>query len=516
MLHTQTSACQWHEGRGPVLIVAPHAGRCSISTVNGRTTKVNDLYTAELATALADQLDGSLILNTVIDRNVLDLNRISQVLRRAPWFVELLEHLVADILRRHESAEIVFVHGWNVVQPKCDVGIGGSFTSEAEVVGQPSLTASPDYVRQRLAALRARCAAEGIDLAYGERYPASHPNNLLQLFRRGGSRVQSRLTSWASSGRLQAVQLELGVPLRWPGTLRNRFVSSVTAAFKDANLLAPRISRTLLKNSATLASLQFYDPKERVGVMAGVAADARGTLHSRLLVFLEGGRVALFIGEDRGGGSKPSEGLAAHARPDGFALSFDGFVLINDDGRVYVHLEDAFATSRLAHASARLEWRKDAPSILGIVSGSMRVDGRTHRIAAHAWSDPTLMERTPGNHQRHVVLAASLGGQKSVIMRYGDSCPSSAVGWHDGLALRSRTAPPPEIEFEEDGSAPARFTARLADSLTLTGIPVHRMVITRSLGNSGCARVSFGVARYRLADESGYGFFEYAERQAAD
>ena len=69
--------------------------------------------------------------NPELDRNDLDLNRISQVTRCAVWFPALLERLIAAILERHERAEVVFVHGWNVAQAKCDIGVGHPLDDEA-------------------------------------------------------------------------------------------------------------------------------------------------------------------------------------------------------------------------------------------------------------------------------------------------------------------------------------------------------------------------------------------------
>src|SRR5512147_139569 len=111
--------CRWRQGTSAVLVVAPHGGRREPLTHAGahRTRKVNDLYTADLAEELAGALGASLIVNSAVDRNHLDLNRISQVAARAEWFLELIEALVGEILARHDRAELLFVHGWNVIQP---------------------------------------------------------------------------------------------------------------------------------------------------------------------------------------------------------------------------------------------------------------------------------------------------------------------------------------------------------------------------------------------------------------
>src|SRR6185369_7116258 len=117
---------------------------------------------------------------------------------------------------RHACAEVLFVHGWNVVQPKCDIGVGHALADAlAAHAHAEELTISPGYAEHRLGRLRALCAAEGIATAFGERYAARHPNNLLQLFRptANGSAAAPRLAEWVATRRVEAVQLELGVPV---------------------------------------------------------------------------------------------------------------------------------------------------------------------------------------------------------------------------------------------------------------------------------------------------------------
>src|SRR5215470_17146248 len=225
--------CEWGSGQSAMLVVAPHGGRRTriVRLPDGGGPKVNDLHTADLARCLAERLDASFIVNTKLDRNELDLNRLSQVLRNAPWFLQLLQHTLTAILARHPVAEVLFVHGWNVTQARCDVGIGVTLEDETAAEGRGDvLTVSAEYVRERLAALRAACHDAGVLATYGERYPARHPNNALQLFRRRPARTDDasaqRIADWAAADRVQAVQLEVGVPLRWPGPHRERFITA--------------------------------------------------------------------------------------------------------------------------------------------------------------------------------------------------------------------------------------------------------------------------------------------------
>ena len=74
-------------------------------------------------------------------------------------------------------------------------------------------------------------ASLGIEVSIGAHYPASHPNNVLQLFtaqpRSADHPAVRQLSDWSRGGRLEAVQLELGIPLRWPGKWRDRFITVV-------------------------------------------------------------------------------------------------------------------------------------------------------------------------------------------------------------------------------------------------------------------------------------------------
>src|SRR5690606_17122256 len=210
-----------------------HGGRRPPDAMR-RGAKVNDLHTAALAEELAGALGAGLLINTALDRNLLDLNRISQIAARAPWFAAALERLLGAALARHARVELLVVHGWNAVQARCDLGIGTRLADPAAFdAGEPTVTVSADYLATRLAALRAACARAGIATAFGARYPGRHPNNLLQLFRRGTPHpaATTPLADWVAAGRIEAVQLELGIPLRWPGAERERFVAALRAAF---------------------------------------------------------------------------------------------------------------------------------------------------------------------------------------------------------------------------------------------------------------------------------------------
>jgi hypothetical protein len=117
--------CEWRGGRCGLLVVAPHGGRRPRGAA-GAQRKVNDLYTAELARELADRTEAALVANAALDRNAIDLNRLTQTARAAPWMFELCAELLEDLLDRHDTADVLLIHDWNAVQPTCDLGFGAA------------------------------------------------------------------------------------------------------------------------------------------------------------------------------------------------------------------------------------------------------------------------------------------------------------------------------------------------------------------------------------------------------
>ena len=110
-------------GSAPILLLAPHGGRRDNVRVPGRH-KVNDLLTAEVTRELAAGCGASTIVNERLDRNQLDLNRLSQVRRDARWLIDLLAEMLGAMVSESGHATVLVMHGWNVTQTACDVGIG--------------------------------------------------------------------------------------------------------------------------------------------------------------------------------------------------------------------------------------------------------------------------------------------------------------------------------------------------------------------------------------------------------
>src|ERR1700687_3141513 len=301
-------SCEWRRGTSPILLVAPHGGRRPPVNASAPPPhlRVNDLYPPEIARMLAGRLDAATIINHGLDRNVLDLNRTSQVSRHASWFLDLLVEQIGNILQRHSSAEVIFIHGWNTGQAKCDIGIGAiETTAGLRVPDGAQLTVSTAYLHDRITTLRAACGAAQIATFIGEKYPASHRNNLLQLFTTRGHESDDpsvrQIAAWVAAGHLTALQLELGIPLRWPGAWRDRFIDAIVRSFEGVSAVRcadEPLSAAHAPLAGTATSLQFYDAAADVGMFAGVGRVGPHSVGGRVLLFLGGQHIALFTGED--------------------------------------------------------------------------------------------------------------------------------------------------------------------------------------------------------------------------
>jgi hypothetical protein len=217
-------------GSTPVVLYAPHGGR-RLRPVK-RSDNVNDLHTADLTAELAERLDAHALINRGLDRNDADLNRVSTLTTTATDVLAALRHLV-ERASNGATPLVLLVHGWNVAQPACDVGVGlveRDFLTGAH----PTISRATfeHFVRPLTAAL-VRC---GIDAPIGRRYPAAGRDNATQLFSGRHSANQSEdaaaLSALARAGRVDAVQLELAIPLRWPSRYRAAFLDAVVAAVR--------------------------------------------------------------------------------------------------------------------------------------------------------------------------------------------------------------------------------------------------------------------------------------------
>jgi hypothetical protein len=377
-------------GAAPLVLVAPHGGRRDPARRPWREggLKVNDLHTAALTAQLAAATGAAALVNATLDRNETDLNRICETAERAPRFLELLAAILDEKLAAHERITLLTVHGWNVVQTSVDIGLGCKTEQDPLAVGRRAAV-SPAFAVTALARLLAACDAQGIVATVGARYPARNAENLVQLFTtryRDDPRAPVRALA-AAAPRVDAMQLELGIPLRWPGAWRDRLCASIVASLPA--LIAPRpgaasVSAPLAPPEASArrapCRLEFTSPG-----MCGLAALDGGGGGGRLLLFLPGERLFLFTGEPVGPRRVDGVGpLTLRPGPQGTAVRFAGPLLEFPDSTPFLDLEAGLARGHLVDAEVALDYAPDAAlgnDGFGRVAGRVVLAGTTHDIA---------------------------------------------------------------------------------------------------------------------------------------
>src|SRR5713226_511825 len=232
MLHRQrTAPDSWLEvidSDSPLLLIAPHGGRAEPRTRGLLNPKVNDLHTADITRALALRLGASALINAGMDRNRIDCNRLSQIIEHAPWLLEMIAERLAGVVARHGAATVLLIHGWNIIEPRIDLGLGlRSVGGELCPPGSACVSASDDFINGPLTDLAERLRQLGIKPSYGMRYPGGGVQNLLQAFssrhRESPVAALRKISETSiSGGGVDAAQLELSVALRMPGELRAR------------------------------------------------------------------------------------------------------------------------------------------------------------------------------------------------------------------------------------------------------------------------------------------------------
>ena len=364
----------------PILLIAPHGGRAE-SAFRGPNPKVNDLHTAEITRTLADRFGASALINFAMDRNRLDCNRLGQLVERAPWLLEIVARRVEEMVARHGRAIVLLIHGWNIIEPRVDFGLGARLRNGRLVpAGHGHISAGDEFINRTVVAIAERLRAGGIVPDFGIRYPAGGFHNLLQVFttRHLESPLPAlrRLATIAATGAIDAVQLELSVAVRMPGSMRNCALDAISAAFPiDAAQAcdgAPTIEvvRAVVRTPApkapapaalkaprtgipARAGIEFFDPSAGIGATASfdLGPTAMG---ARIMMMLDHRRVALFTGEGavhRDGGRISLGPLALHAEGREIALTFRGPAVVVPDARAYLSIERALASGILDEAA---------------------------------------------------------------------------------------------------------------------------------------------------------------------
>src|SRR5579859_3532623 len=182
------------EGAVPILLIAPHGGRAGAASRATLHPKVNDLETAAITRDLTRRLGAAALINAGMDRNEIDCNRLSQIVARAPWMLDQIADRVERIIEDHRRATVLLIHGWNVIEPRIDFGLGLRHANGA--LRPPTgahVSASDEFIHGPVAALFARLGAAGIIPTFGLRYPGGAGQNLLQAFteRHAASEVEA-------------------------------------------------------------------------------------------------------------------------------------------------------------------------------------------------------------------------------------------------------------------------------------------------------------------------------------
>lgn len=504
-------------GKSSVLVIAPHGGlsREDLLTASAAGRRGNDLHTADLARELAGRLGASSLVNTACDRNELDLNRVSEVTSRATWFLDSIEGHLERILARHEVAHLLFVHGWHVGQARCDLGIGASLERASGAAAIPaSLTVSPGFAVGRLEAFRRRLEGLGVLATYGERWPAAHRNNVMRLFRRRpvDDPPSAAIRGWVDGGRIEAVQLELGAPVRWPGRVRSSFVDAATLLACDADG-TPASDDTPSEavpdavappGAPTAMSLQAFDPdsgSSGLGVVMGAMHLPGGDVGARLQLFPGGQRMGIFTGHGLVGPVLGVPDLWFEPAAGGFVARFDGRLLVSPDAGTYFRDERAQAAADLRDTRVELAFREQAGGF-GALRGCVTLGGERHEVRTSAFADVRMAVGRGGGFGTRLLV--SLDGAPPLRVEAGSSEPLlslarlGASGWEQS-----------DCEGAIEDESGESLVVRVDGHVSLRARVRTRATLLRPVGPRRWIRATFGLVHVHLADGlRGSGFFE--------
>src|SRR5262245_31282703 len=240
-------------GRLPLVLAAPHGGRrdTTLRPWGLGSLRVNDLHTAELTRDLADATGAAYVVNDDLDRNALDLNCISAAHDEAPGFLRALATVLEETIAQHGRATLLAIHGWNIVEPAVDVGIGLPRGADPLAPG-PAAAVSRRFACAALAPLLDACSTAGIAATVGARYPARSRENLIQLFTTrhvDDTRPLVRRLACLND-RVDAIQLELSLALRFPGPWRETILGVLATQTRALTGASAEASRTGLHATA--------------------------------------------------------------------------------------------------------------------------------------------------------------------------------------------------------------------------------------------------------------------------
>jgi hypothetical protein len=563
------------EGASNILLIAPHGGRAGPAARRRINPKINDLHTAEITRTLAASLDAAALINAAMDRNDIDLNRIGQIVERAPWLLDAIAERVERIVARKGRAAILLIHGWNIIEPRADFGLGARLR-DGKLVATSSahVSAGDEFIDRVVVPLGERLSRGGILATFGFRYPAGGLHNLLQAFtpRHATSPHRSlrRLAELASRRLIDALQIELSVAVRMPGTLRRTALDAMVDAFARASaeprarpkasipvvrVAEPRPAHTgvvpqtqRLKPAPLIPArvgLEFFDQSTRIGAMASFDLGP-GAVGARIMLLLDAHRVALFTSEGkvrRDGDVLALGPLSLCADSNNIVeLRFRGPAVIVPDAGAYLSIERALASGRLEEslevvARLELDTPLDLGAILeprppeqpaewsptfGAIAGKVAFDGTTRELRAVGRAGLSFTGVGPSHFVSRRMLWASFSDngaptalEARVIARDDKSDYRSAR-----VLDRPGWMPCDVAQFELDTAAPHLAPERIAATLCFEGRGPAEIVgevqnfVPLSRPGPAQTRIltTLGFATFTMGDSHGAGMFEYSRR----
>ena len=556
------------EGDSPLLLIAPHGGHAGAAARATLHPKVNDLHTAEITRDLAARLNATALINSAMDRNLIDCNRIPQVAERAPWMLELIADHLARIVDRCGRATVMLIHGWNIIEPRIDFGLGvRRHGEELRPVGSAHVSASDEFIQGPLSSLADKLRGVGITPTYGMRYPAGGVHNLVQAFteRHRESEISSlgKISAIASEGIVDTVQFELSVSVRLPGPLRDLCIDAISETFSpepqntaaiDTGISVVRTPRPAARPAPiaapTRVGIEFYDPDARVGAMASFDLGTPG-FGARIMMIVGERRVILCTceGTTRREPGRLSLGpLSLGVVGEKLVLGYAGPAVVVPDGSTYLSIERALATGILdPDARLRLEVPLASsdfdPSVLFAEKLQDSAVRNATPLFATARGEATLEGRDYSlkASSRTGVSFTGLGSQRFSERRMlwalfdGDTATPQAlelrdIDSDDGVDLRtarllkrgqwlSLSLDDLVIETSAPESLPGRVDAVASSasggSVRLSGQPVAFVPLSRPGPNGSRIYTSLGFGIFQAGTHSACGMFEYSRRVVA-
>ena len=550
------------EGASPILLIAPHGGRAGEAAHSTLHPKVNDLHTADITRELAERLDASALINSAMDRNLIDCNRIPQLAKRAPWLLEIIADRLAAIIDRFGHATVLLVHGWNIIEPRIDLGLGvRRHGHELRPVGAAHVSATDEFIHGPLDALATRLRDAGIAATFGMRYPAGGIHNLVQAFterhRESDISPLGRISAISAKGLVNTAQLELSVSVRLPGVLRDRCIAAIVDTFSPEPRLAPpnpplsviRTPRPAVRRTAPAAPLrvgvEFYDAASRVGAMASFDLGTPG-FGARIMMIVGERRVILCTceGTTKRDSDRLSLGpLSLSLHGDSLALDYNGPAVVVPDGSTYLSIERALATGIL-DPSARVSLRmplagafdpavlfsdsastpsRNTAPLFSLASGEATLEGRTHSLRASTRAGVSFTGLGSQTFSERRMLWAMFddtdGDLDAVELRRIDGGEGSR---HESVRIfsggDSYTPALETLEIETLGAEmpPHRLEAATSlddgDRLHLVGSSAAFVPLSRPGPNGSRIYTSLGFGTFTSRNGPASGMFEYSRR----